>query len=106
MGAVQLPDEFQRETERQVAEGRAANATAFVEEAVLRLLDDDRLEHQDLQTAVQVGIADIDAGRSITVTTPEDRKRLHERLMARQRERLAAGEQSGGVCTVRVIKIE
>ena len=92
MGAVQLPDELERVIERQVAEGRATSAVAFLEEAVLRLLDEDRLEQDDLQAAVQAGIADIDAGRYTLVATPEDGQRLDERLTTRLRERLATDE--------------
>jgi putative addiction module CopG family antidote len=90
MGAVQLPDELERVIERQVAEGRATSAVAFLEEAVLRLLDEDRREQEDLQAAVQAGLADIEAGRYTLVATPEDDRRLDERLMARVRDGLAA----------------
>jgi predicted transcriptional regulator len=92
MGAIQLPDELERVIERQVAEGRATSPVAFLEEAVRRLLDDDRLEQEDLQAAVQAGVADIEAGRYTLIATPEDDQRLDERLMARLRARLAAEE--------------
>ena len=92
MGAVQLSDELQRVIERQVAEGHATSTVAFLEEAVLRLVDERRLEQQDLQDAVQAGLADIEAGRYSLVATPEDDRRLDERLMARLRDRLAAEE--------------
>jgi len=91
-GAVQLPDELERVIERQVAEGRATSTVAFLEEAALRLLDEDRLEQEDLQAAVQAGLADIEAGRYTLVATPEDDRRLDERLMARLRDGLAAEE--------------
>jgi Arc/MetJ-type ribon-helix-helix transcriptional regulator len=92
MGAVQLPDELQRVIEQQVAEGRATSTVAFLEEAVLRLVDEGRLEQEALEQAAQAGIADIEAGRYTLVATAEDSRRLNERLMQRLRDRLAADE--------------
>jgi predicted transcriptional regulator len=57
MGAIQLPDELQRAIEQQAA---------------LRLLDDAEFEENDIRRAAESGIADIEAGRYVTVTTPED----------------------------------
>jgi antitoxin ParD1/3/4 len=92
MGSIQLPDELQRVIERQVAEGRAASAVAFLEEAVMRLVDDARAEEVEIAAAAQAGIADIEAGRYATVDTPGDERLLHDGLMARLRARLAAEE--------------
>ncbi len=91
MGVVQLPDELQRVIERQVAEGRAASPTAFLEEAVMRLVDDTNAEEDELRRAAEAGSADIDAGRYATVATLEDGQRLQESMMARLRSRLSAG---------------
>ena len=88
MGAIQLPDELQRVIEQQVARGRATSTAAFLEEAVLRLIDAVRSEEEDIAAAAQAGIADIEAGRYLTVCNPEDEQRLHERLMARLRANL------------------
>ncbi len=63
MGALHLPDELQRVIERQVAEGRATSAGAFLEEAVLRLIEDVCLEEEEIIAAAQAGIADVEAGR-------------------------------------------
>lgn len=90
MGAIQLPDEIQRMIERQVEEGRATSAAAFLEEAVLRLVEDANAEEEETRRVAQVGIADMEAGRYVTVATPEDSQRLHERMMTRLRESLAA----------------
>ncbi len=90
MGAIQLPDELQRVIEGEVAEGRAASAAAFLEEAVLRLVEDAHAEEEETHRAAQAGIADAEAGRYTIVGTPEDGQRLHARMMARLRERLAA----------------
>jgi Arc/MetJ-type ribon-helix-helix transcriptional regulator len=72
MGAVQLPDELQRVIERQVAEGRATSAADFLDEAVLRLIDEARLEEEEIVAAAQAGIADMEAGRYRIVATSED----------------------------------
>ncbi len=92
MGAIQVTDKLQRMIERQVAEGRAASATAFLEEAVLRLVDDARLEEAEIVGAAQAGIADIEAGRFTTVRTPEDGQHVHERWLANLHDGLAVKE--------------
>ena len=91
MGAVQLPDELQRVIERQVAEGRATSPAAFLEEAVMRLVDEARSEEDEVAGAVQAGLADIEAGRYTTVSGDASRQLVHERIMARLRARLADG---------------
>lgn len=91
MGVVQLPDGLQRVIERQVAEGRASSSTAFLEEAVMRLVDETSAEEDDVQRAVQDGSADIDAGRYRTVASPDDERRLRDDVMTRLRSRLPSG---------------
>jgi predicted transcriptional regulator len=91
MGVVQLPDELQRVIDRQVAEGRAASPTAFVEEAVMRLVEEAGAEEDALQLAVEAGSADIEAGRYTTVATPEDEQHLQDGFAARLLARLSAG---------------
>lgn len=90
MGVVQVPDELQYVIERQVAEGRATNLAAFLEEAVMRLVDETRAEEGAVWQAAEAGLADIEAGRYTTMATPEDTQLLQERLMARLQARLAA----------------
>jgi Arc/MetJ-type ribon-helix-helix transcriptional regulator len=90
MGVVQLPDELQRAIERQVAEGRATSAEAFLEEAVLRLIDDAAREDHEIRGATQAGVADMEAGHFSTIATPEDRRQLEDRMMARLRAGSAA----------------
>ena len=90
MGVVQLPDELQRVIERQVAEGRAADLAAFLEEAVMRLVEETCAEEGAVRQAVEAGLADIEVDRATTVATLEDRKSLQERLMARLQVCLAA----------------
>ena len=91
MGVIQLPDELQRMIERQVAEGRAANPAAFLEEAVRRLVNETMSEEDELFQAVEAGSTDITAGRYVTVTTAEDEEYVHDGMMARLRTRLSAG---------------
>lgn len=89
MGVVQLPDELQRVIERQVAEGRAASPTAFLEEAVMRLIDEAHAEEDAVLQASEAGRADIEANRYTTIATVEDERLLQERLIARLQARLA-----------------
>ena len=92
MGVVQLPDELQRVIERQVAEGRASSPTAFLEEAVMRLVAETSAEEDEVQRAVKEGSADIEAGRYQTVAGPDDERRLRDDMMTRLRSRLPSGE--------------
>jgi Arc/MetJ-type ribon-helix-helix transcriptional regulator len=86
---IQLPDDLKQIIDRQVAEGRAASAADYVREALRRYAED--LEYEtEIVTEAQAGIADIEAGRYTTIASPEDTEALHERTMARLRDRLAA----------------
>ena len=75
--------------EQQVAEGRTSSQAAFLEEAVMRLVDETRAEEDELQEAVRAGSNDIDAGRYRMVTSPKDERRLRNGMMARLRTRLS-----------------
>jgi Arc/MetJ-type ribon-helix-helix transcriptional regulator len=88
---VRLPDEIQEIIDRQVAAGRVKNADAYLVEAARRFAED--LEAEDeIVVEAEAGIADAEAGRYLTIATPEDAKALHERTMMRLRDRLAAGK--------------
>lgn len=89
-GSSSIPDDLERAIERQVAEGRATSSAAFVQEAVSRLLEDTDAEQDDIERAAFAGLADAGAGRTTTIATPADEQALHERLMTRLRDRLAA----------------
>lgn len=91
MSVVQLPDELQRVIERQVAEGRAVSPAAFLEEAVMRLVEEAKGEEDELLHVVEAGSADIAAGRYTTVATPEDERRVYDGMMERLRARLSSG---------------
>lgn len=87
MGAIQLPDAVQRVIDRQIAEGRATSAEAFLEEAVLRLADAMQAEEHDLRDAAEAGMTDIAVGRFTTIASPEEERLLRERVLARLRDR-------------------
>ncbi len=89
MGAVQVPDEFVRVIERQVAEDRATNVTTFVQEAVSLLLEDTDTEQDDIERAALAGLADADAGHTTAIATDADKQALYDRLMIRLRDRSA-----------------
>ena len=91
MGVIQLSDKLQQIIDRQVAD-RYATPSAFLEEGVMRLVDDASIEAEEIRQAVQAGIADVNAGRYTTIATAEDERRLQDRLTARLRASLAAEE--------------
>ena len=88
---VQLPDELKSLIDRQIAEGKIASETAFFIEAARRLVEDLSVEDEVISEA-KAGIADAEAGLYVTITSSEDIEDLHERTMARLRDRLAADQ--------------
>lgn len=88
---VQLPDNLKAVMDRQISEGRAESEASYVEEAIRRYAEE--LDAEDEIVAIaQAGIADIEAGRYVTIATLEDRRLLHERTMARLRAHLDSGK--------------
>ena len=88
VGVVQLPDELKQVIDRQVEEGRVSSEASFLEEAVRRYATELDLEDEVVAVA-RAGIADLEAGRYKTLSSPEDVEAQHERTMARLRARLA-----------------
>jgi Arc/MetJ-type ribon-helix-helix transcriptional regulator len=86
---VSLPDELQDLIGRQVAEGRAASEAEFLLEAARRYAEELDLEDEMVAEA-EAGIAD--AGRYVTISTPEDAEAWHEQKMARLQDRLATDQ--------------
>lgn len=84
---IKLSTELEGVIERHVLDGRATSASAFVEEAVRRLVDEGGDEEEDVRRAVEAGGADIDAGRYVTVASDADERRVLDGLMARLRSR-------------------
>jgi Arc/MetJ-type ribon-helix-helix transcriptional regulator len=91
MGIIQvrLPEEIQEIIDRQVAAGRVESTDAYLVEAARRFAEDLGVE-DEIAAEAKAGIADVEAGRYVTIATPEDAEALHERTMARLRDRLAA----------------
>ena len=94
MGIIQvrLPEEIQEIMDRQIAAGRVESADAYLVEAVRRFAEDLEVEDEIVAEA-KIGIADAEAGRYVTIATPEDAEALHERTMTRLRDRLAADKK-------------
>ncbi len=90
MGVVRLSDDLQNAIAHQVSLGRSQSTLAFLEEAVRRLIDDSDVEERELIEVAHAGIADMEAGRYVTVETAEDANALHEQTMQRLRDTLAA----------------
>jgi Arc/MetJ-type ribon-helix-helix transcriptional regulator len=89
MGVVHLPDHLRQVIERHVAEGRVESEAAYLEQAICRYAED--LEADDeIAAAAEAGIIDADAGRYVTITSPQDTEALHRNAMARLRKRLAS----------------
>jgi len=86
---INLPDNLKAAIDRQVAEGRVASESEFLLEAARRFAEDLEAE-EEIIAAAAAGIADMEAGRFVTISGPEDAEALHQRTMARLRARLAA----------------
>ena len=89
---VELPQEIREIIDRQIATGRVQSLDAYMIEAARRFAEDLAVEDEIVAEA-EAGIADAEAGRYVTISTPEDAEALHERTMARLRDRLAAAKQ-------------
>ena len=66
-------------------------SSAYIEEAVRRYAEDIQAEDEIVAEA-EAGIADAEAGCFITVSSSGDAEALHERTMARLRDRLASDQ--------------
>jgi putative addiction module CopG family antidote len=88
---VQLPDHLKQIIDQQVAEGRVESESAYIEEAVRRYAEDIQAEDEIVAEA-EAGITDAEAGCFITVSSSGDAEALHERAMARLRDRLASDQ--------------
>ncbi len=88
---VQLPEQIQQVIDREVAEGRVASQSEFIVEAVRRFAEDIALE-DEIAIEAELGIADVEIGRFVTVTTFDDTAKLHDRTMMRLRSRMAADQ--------------
>ena len=89
---VQLPDHLQAVIDRQVAEGRVASESEFLVEAARRYAEDLEIE-DNIVAEAEAGIADAEAGRYVTISTPEDAEALHQQTMERLRNRMTANRE-------------
>ena len=89
---VQLPDHLRAVVDRQVAEGRVASESEFLVEAARRYAEDLEIE-DDIVAEAEAGIADAEAGRYVTISTPEDAEALHQQTMERLRNRRTANRE-------------
>lgn len=89
MGAVQLSDDVIDLIDRQIAEGHAPSASAFVARAVRHYLGHLGID-DELAAEVRAGIRDIEAGDFIAVASEPDMQRLQAELLADLRRDLRA----------------
>ncbi len=91
MGVVQisLPEDIRTIIDRDVAAGRVESVDAYLIEGARRFAADLELE-DEIRAEAAAGIADAEAGRYVTIASPEDEAALQERMMSRLRARLAA----------------
>jgi len=88
MGVVHLPDHLRQVIERHVAEGRVESEAAYLEQAICCYAAD--LEADDeIAAAAEAGIIDADAGRYVTVASPQEAEALHRNAITRLRNHLA-----------------
>ena len=76
---------------KQVTDGRHQNASEVVREALRRYEDDVAFEDAQLmaiRAAAAKGAADIEHGKSVTVTTPADAQSVRHTLRSRAEQRL------------------
>ncbi len=77
---VSLTPELEKIVSSYVESGQYATASEVMREAV-RLFDREK-KFFYIDSEIQQGIADIDAGRYVSVKTPEDRKKLIESIQS------------------------
>lgn len=88
MGVIRLPEELQGAVEREVTEGRAESAQAFVEDAVrwaLGLLDEPA---EELLRIADDAESDIAGGRYVEVSSEAQHRALADEVAESVRARL------------------
>jgi Arc/MetJ-type ribon-helix-helix transcriptional regulator len=89
MSAVQISEHLKQVIDRQVAEGRAANAAEFLEAAVHRYAEQLQAEDDEIAAAATDGLAALEKGDYTTIKSSEDRSAFWERVGSRAKLRLA-----------------
>ena len=75
--------------ERHVAEGQVESEVAYLEQTI-RCYAADLEADDEIAAAAEAGIIDADAGRDVTIASPQDAEALHRNAMARIRNHLAS----------------
>ena len=84
MAYIEVSDELKAQIEAAVAQGWAQSESDLIDLAVTGLLDEDSVElTEEGYAMVMEGIADMEAGRYITINTPEESRAFHEALLKR-----------------------
>jgi Arc/MetJ-type ribon-helix-helix transcriptional regulator len=86
---IDLPTPLKATIDREVANGRVASEADFLLEAARRFAEDLDAE-QEIAAIAMRGIADMEAGRFVTISSAADTEALHQRIMDRLRARLAS----------------
>lgn len=80
---TQLPGDLQCVIEAQVAEGRAPSVAVLLTNAEFGRVEHGRAEGDGIRSIATLGIADVEAGRFTTISSPMDEQSLEGRLMVR-----------------------
>ena len=99
MPMIHVSDHTKQMIDRFVAEGRAADASACIDDA-MRLYDEQSAEGTDnLDYVIEQakrGIADIEAGLFTTISSPEEAEAFWSAMSARVDKRIAERRANGG----------
>jgi antitoxin ParD1/3/4 len=90
---IELTAEQKQYVERQVATGKYASESALVQQALEVLQRRDK-RIAEVQAGVERGVADMEAGRYRTISTPAEAEALAEEIKQRGRELRGKREQT------------
>lgn len=100
---VSITPHFSKFIRKKLTSGRYSNASEVVREALRRLEQEEMLKQQSIivdpdnvQEAVQKGIASIDRGDFIELKDDAELKQFFADIIARGKKRLAAKKRSAG----------
>ncbi len=90
---IELTAEQKQYVERQVATGKYASESALVQQALEVLQRRDK-RIAEVQAGVERGVADMEAGRYRTISTPAEAEALADEIKQRGRELRSKREQT------------
>lgn len=99
MPNVQISDDIKQLIARCVAEGDAASETIFVEAAVLRYAEMLRDDEDTMIAAAEEGVAAIERGDYVTISSPGDLATWSDRVWARAMELAQEMKEAGSTGT-------